>query len=36
MAGPVRQPIDQQALEAYLQKHVPEVRTPVTIQQASS
>lgn len=33
MAGPVRQPIDLQALEKYIEKHVPEIKTPIDIKQ---
>ncbi|KAF7871721.1 hypothetical protein EAF04_003828 [Stromatinia cepivora] len=33
MAGPVRQPIDLQALERYIEKHVPEIKTPIDIKQ---
>ncbi|PIA98344.1 putative acyl-CoA dehydrogenase IBR3 [Cercospora beticola] len=33
MAGPVRQPIDQAALEKYLNQHVPEIQTPVDLKQ---
>ncbi|KAL4961521.1 phosphotransferase family protein [Aspergillus stella-maris] len=33
MAGPVRQPIDVPALEKYIRKHVPEIRTPLDIKQ---
>jgi len=33
MAGPVRQPIDQQKLERYLEKNVPEVKPPVELKQ---
>ncbi|KAK3118001.1 hypothetical protein LTR53_000037 [Teratosphaeriaceae sp. CCFEE 6253] len=33
MAGEVRQPIDQQALERYLEQHVPEVKPPLELKQ---
>ncbi|KAH7121045.1 kinase-like domain-containing protein [Dendryphion nanum] len=33
MAGPVRQPIDLTSLTNYLQTHVPEIQTPISIQQ---
>ncbi|KAI0023402.1 acyl-CoA dehydrogenase family member 11 [Xylariomycetidae sp. FL0641] len=33
MAGQVRHPIDVQALEKYLQHHVPEIQTPVEVKQ---
>ncbi|KAK4570489.1 hypothetical protein LTR86_002569 [Recurvomyces mirabilis] len=33
MAGAVRQPIDQKALERYLEKHVPEIKTPLELKQ---
>ncbi|KAH8205687.1 hypothetical protein TruAng_000181 [Truncatella angustata] len=33
MAGPVRQPIDVQALEEYIRQNVPEIRTPLEVKQ---
>jgi hypothetical protein len=33
MAGRVRQPIDVEALEQYLTKHVPEIKGPLQIEQ---
>ncbi|EME77265.1 uncharacterized protein MYCFIDRAFT_83216 [Pseudocercospora fijiensis CIRAD86] len=33
MAGPVRQPIDQASLERYLEKNVPEIKTPLDLKQ---
>lgn len=33
MAGRVRQPIDVKALEAYVEQHVPEIKTPLDIKQ---
>ncbi|KAA8570587.1 hypothetical protein MFRU_031g00050 [Monilinia fructicola] len=33
MAGSVRQPIDLQALEKYIEKHVPEIKIPIGIKQ---
>lgn len=33
MAGPVRQPIDLQALEKYIEKHVSEIKTPIDLKQ---
>lgn len=33
MAGPVRQPIDQGSLERYLEKNVPEIKTPLDLKQ---
>lgn len=35
MAGRVRQPIDEKALEKYLRDNVPEVKTPVELKQVS-
>ncbi|TDZ53069.1 Acyl-CoA dehydrogenase family member 11 [Colletotrichum trifolii] len=35
MAGRVRHPIDQKALERYIQQNVPEIKTPVEIKQVS-
>lgn len=35
MAGEVRQPIDIPSLERYIDQHVPEVKTPLDIKQAS-
>ncbi|RAL58091.1 hypothetical protein DID88_009808 [Monilinia fructigena] len=33
MAGSIRQPIDLQALEKYIEKHVPEIKIPIEIKQ---
>lgn len=33
MAGRVRQPIDERALEKYLSDNVPEIKTPVEVKQ---
>ncbi|OQN97853.1 hypothetical protein B0A48_16163 [Cryoendolithus antarcticus] len=33
MAGAVRQPIDQEKLERYLEKHAPELKTPLELKQ---
>ena len=33
MAGPVRHPIDIKALEQYLDQHVPEIKTPIELNQ---
>jgi len=33
MAGRVRQPIDVKALEAYIEKNVPEIKTPLDVKQ---
>ena len=35
MAGPVRQPIDIPSLERYLEKHVPAIKTPISLKQVS-
>lgn len=35
MAGRVRHPIDIKALEAYLTKHVPEIKVPLDVKQVS-
>ena len=35
MAGEIRQPIDIKALERYIDKHVPEIKTPVGLKQVS-
>jgi len=35
MAGPIRQQIDIPALEKYLDKHVPEIQTPLDVKQVS-
>lgn len=35
MAGEVRQPIDQASLERYLDKNVPDIKTPVQLKQVS-
>lgn len=36
MAGPIRHPIDQAKLEAYLSEAVPEIKTPLEIKQVRS
>lgn len=36
MAGPVRQPIDQASLERYLEKNVPEIKTPLDLKQVGA
>lgn len=33
MAGPVRHPIDIESLERYLEKNVPEIKTPIELKQ---
>lgn len=33
MAGIVRQPIDQAALERYIDRHAPEIKTPLGLKQ---
>ena len=33
MAGRVRQPIDIKSLEAYIDKNVPEIKTPIDLKQ---
>jgi len=33
MAGPVRQPIDLKALEQYIDKNVPQIKTPLELKQ---
>jgi hypothetical protein len=33
MAGVVRQPIDQAALERYIDQHAPEIKTPLELKQ---
>lgn len=33
MAGIVRQPIDQAALERYIDQHAPEIKTPLGLKQ---
>ena len=33
MAGPIRMPIDAQQLERYIEKHVPEIKTPLDVKQ---
>ena len=33
MAGVVRQPIDQAALERYIDEHAPEIKTPLQLKQ---
>ena len=35
MAGPVRQPIDIPSLEAFINRHVPEIKTPLSVKQVS-
>jgi len=36
MAGEMRQPIDIPALERYIEKHVPEIETPLQVQQVDA
>ena len=36
MAGRVRQPIDIKALEAYIEKNVPEIKVPLDVKQVGS
>jgi len=36
MAGVVRQPIDQEALELYIKQNVPEIKPPLELKQAST
>lgn len=36
MSGQVRQTIDQQSLEQYMTRNVPEIRTPVTLKQVDT
>lgn len=36
MAGPVRQPIDLDALSRYIDKNVPEIKTPLELKQVRS
>ena len=33
MAGPIRQPIDLKSLEKYIEKEVPEIKTPLEVKQ---
>jgi hypothetical protein len=33
MAGPIRQSIDIKSLESYLEKQVPEIKTPLDVKQ---
>jgi len=33
MAGPIRQPIDLKSLESYIDKNVPEIKTPLEVKQ---
>ena len=33
MAGPIRQPIDLDKFRTYIEEHVPEIKTPVTVKQ---
>jgi hypothetical protein len=33
MAGPIRQPIDLQALERYVDANVPTIKTPLDVKQ---
>jgi hypothetical protein len=33
MAGPIRQPIDLDALSRYVDQHVPAIKTPIHVQQ---
>jgi hypothetical protein len=33
MAGPIRQPIDLNKLQSYIEKHVPEIKTPLDVKQ---
>lgn len=35
MVGTVRQPVDVQALESYLAKHVHEIKRPIQLKQVS-
>lgn len=35
MAGRVRQPIDEAALEKYISDNVPEIKTPIDLKQVS-
>jgi hypothetical protein len=35
MAGPIRQPIDIKSLERYLERQVPEIKTPLDIKQVN-
>jgi hypothetical protein len=33
MAGPIRQPIDLKKLQGYIEKNVPEIKTPLEVKQ---
>jgi hypothetical protein len=33
MAGPIRQPVDIKSLESYLERQVPEIKTPLDVKQ---
>jgi hypothetical protein len=33
MAGPIRQPIDLEKLQSYIEKNVPEIKTPLDVKQ---
>jgi hypothetical protein len=33
MAGPIRQPIDLKKLQDYIEKNVPEIKTPLDVKQ---
>lgn len=35
MAGPIRQPINIQKLERYIEKHVPDIKIPIDVKQVS-
>lgn len=36
MAGRIRQPVDEVALEKYISEHVPTIKTPIDLKQVSS
>lgn len=36
MAGPIRQQIDVSALEKYIDKSIPEIKTPLDVKQVST
>lgn len=36
MAGRIRQPVDEAALEKYISEHVPTIKTPIDLKQVSS
>ena len=36
MAGPIRQPIDLKSLEQYIEKNVPEIKTPLDVKQVGT